>query len=142
MLVALWLAVLVLAAGLVYMFWLNRSLRQPEAQTKLAQEASQQMINDVGKLILLPSEQPTVATITDADKLRQSNATFYKDAKNGDTLLVYPTQAIIYRSNDHKIIAVSPIIVTPSSSNTTSNSTKPTNEARNQPQSNATNATP
>lgn len=113
MVVILWALVVVLAAGLAYMFWQNYSLRRPEAQTKLAEEASQSVISSVSKLIIVPEDKPTVATITDVNKLRTANESFYKNAKNGDTLLLYSTVAIIFRSSENKIVNVAPVVVSP-----------------------------
>lgn len=110
----LWILVLALAAGLGYMFWQNAQLRRPEAQTQLAEAASQSVINSVSKLIIVPEDKPTVATITDVNKLRSANESFYKNAKNGDTLLLYSTVAIIYRANENKIVNVAPVVVSPS----------------------------
>ncbi|MDP2587315.1 MAG: hypothetical protein Q8P33_00885 [bacterium] len=116
----LWVLVAVLAAGLVYTVWLNRSLRSPETQTKIAERASQEIIDAVSTIILVPTDKPTVATITDVDKLRQSNQEFYKNSRNGDILLVYQSQAIIYRKEEHRVIAVVPVVVSPSSTSGTS----------------------
>jgi flagellar basal body-associated protein FliL len=114
----LWVVVVVLAAGFGYMYWKNNELTKPEAQTKLAEQASQNVIDSVSKLIIVPEDKPTVATITDVNKLRESNESFYKNAQNGDTLLLYSTQAIIYRSAENKIISVAPVVVSPSSETT------------------------
>ena len=129
--------VILLASGLVYTIFLNRSLSNPEAQTKLAAQASQEIIDKVAKIIIVPADKPTVATITDVNKLKQSNSVFYKDARNGDVLLIYNTEAIIYRKEENRVIAVAPVVVNPTGTekatkNTTSNETNNTsNEASN-----------
>jgi hypothetical protein len=111
--IVLWVLVVVLVIALGYMFWKNKELSKPEAQTKLAEQASQSVIDSVSKLIIVPEDKPTVATITDVDKLREANESFYKNAKNGDMLLLYSTQAIIYRSAENKIVNVAPVVVSP-----------------------------
>jgi cytoskeletal protein RodZ len=111
--IVLWVLVVVLVIALGYMFWKNKELSKPEAQTKLAEQASQSVIDSVSKLIIVPEDKPTVATITDVDKLREANESFYKNAQNGDMLLLYSTQAIIYRSAENKIVNVAPVVVSP-----------------------------
>jgi hypothetical protein len=109
----LWVIVILLIIALGFMFWKNKQLSKPESQTKLAEQASQSVIDSVSKLIIVPEGRPTVATITDVDELRKANETFYKNAQNGDMLLVYSTQAIIYRSAENKIVNVAPVVVSP-----------------------------
>ncbi|MFO0705027.1 MAG: hypothetical protein U0517_03650 [Candidatus Andersenbacteria bacterium] len=113
------------------------SLKKPEAQTKLAEEASQNVINSVSKLILVPEDKPTVATITDVDKLRAANESFYKNARNGDTLLLYSTEAIIFRTSENRIINVAPVVLNPD----TKNATNSTGNAANTTPANTSNAT-
>lgn len=120
----LWLLVLALAGGLAYMFWQNKELSKPEAQTKLAEQASQSVIDSVSKLIVVPDDKPTVATITDVDKLREANESFYKNAQNGDMLLLYSTMAIIYRSSENKIVNVAPVVVNPQTKESTDGATE------------------
>jgi len=54
-------------------------------------------------------ETPTIATVTDANVLRAQNPTFYKDAQNGDRLLIWSNQAVLYSPAADKILAVLPI---------------------------------
>jgi len=68
---------------------------------------SQRVIAEVGKLYMLPSnETPTVAKVKDVDKL--SGQAFYKDARNGDYLLVYSKSglALIYRESQDILVRV------------------------------------
>lgn len=61
----------------------------------------------VGKLINLPTdEKPTVATVTDASKVKDQP--FFKNAKNGDKVLIYQKaqKAILYRPSENRIIEV------------------------------------
>jgi hypothetical protein len=56
-------------------------------------------------------ETPTVATISDKEKLKDQP--FFKMAENGDILFAYTTamQAILYRPSTNKIINVAPITI-------------------------------
>ena len=75
-------------------------------------EDPKELIGDVGLLMLLPSdEQPTVATVTNLDALRDQP--FFRDAKIGDVVLMYPKsgRAILYSPSENMIIEVAPIVI-------------------------------
>lgn len=79
-------------------------LSKGQAQVQAEVDA---LVAEVGKLITLPSdEKPTVATITDVEKLKDQP--FFVNAKNGDKVLIYTNakKAILYRSEEKKIIEV------------------------------------
>jgi len=61
---------------------------------------------EVGTLIELPNETPTIATVTDPHEL--TSELFFKDAQVGDKVLIFSKagQAILYRPSEKKIIAV------------------------------------
>lgn len=86
-----------------------------------AQEEVKKLVAEVGKLIELPTgEDPTVATVTDIDKLKDQP--FFQKAKNGDKVLIYTNarKAILYDPNVKKVIDVAPInIGSPSAQTTT-----------------------
>src|SRR3989344_2718358 len=68
----------------------------------------------VSKLIELPEgETPAVGTVIDKSELQ--NQPFYKNAQNGDKILLYDKakKAILYRPRTNKIIEVSPFYVNP-----------------------------
>ena len=56
-------------------------------------------------------ETPTVATISDKEKL--TGQPFFKSPENGDILFAYTTamKAILYRPSTNKIINVAPITI-------------------------------
>ena len=65
----------------------------------------------VGELIILPKDsKPDIATIANVDKLKEKDSNFYKNASNGDMLLIYPDQVILYSPKENIIINVAPII--------------------------------
>lgn len=104
MVIGVVLIVCILIAGVVF---LQRSgPRDAKAQSEM-------VIRKVSKLYLLPSdEQPTVAEIKDVLSLNDQE--FYKDAKNGDFVLVYSKAkiALLYRESLNKLIKVSPVSAT------------------------------
>ncbi len=72
-----------------------------------AQAEVDMLIAEVGKLLALPTdEKPTVATITDVDKLKEQ--VFFKNAMNNDKVLIYTKakKAILYRPSEKKIVEV------------------------------------
>lgn len=64
------------------------------------------------RLLISETDAPTVARVEDPEKLKTSNAEFYKDVQNGDYLVIFPKRAIIYRQSNDQIINVAPIINT------------------------------
>src|SRR5579859_3613649 len=105
-LVGVILAVAVAAVPSVYFFnQYQKSQQALKNPNQAAVEEAKATIAQVGKLIELPSdEQPTVATITDANKLKDQ--AFFKNAQNGDKVLIYQKakKGIIYRPSINKII--------------------------------------
>ncbi len=70
------------------------------------------LVGTLGKLMELPAnETPTVATISDKEKLK--GQPFFAMAENGDILFAYTTsmKAILYRPSTNKIINVAPISI-------------------------------
>jgi hypothetical protein len=70
----------------------------------------EKVLNRVRELMILPEdEEPTFATIQDETKLGPQE--IFRQAKNGDVLLVFANakKAILYRPSDNKIVDVSPV---------------------------------
>lgn len=108
----------------------------PSASTS-APEGIRELIEKVSRHIAVnPGEDPTVATIQDISILKQQNPAFYKDAQNGDRLLVWTDKAVLYSPTRDVILAVLPISLPPSALNqsnevATSTSETATIEVRN-----------
>lgn len=88
----------------------------PTMLGKAAGEEVKRLVAEVGKLIDLPEkETPTVATVTDIEKLKSQ--AFFAKAKNGDKVLIYTNakKAILYDPAAKKIIDVAPINIGSSS---------------------------
>ena len=66
-------------------------------------------LNAVSKLMELPDEKPTVATVSDPEKLKEQ--IFFANAQLDDVVLLYMAakKAILYRPSINKIIEVAPI---------------------------------
>ncbi|MFA5061916.1 MAG: hypothetical protein WC526_02120 [Patescibacteria group bacterium] len=83
-----------------------------DQQKQNAQKELQDTIAKVGKHIVLPTgETPALAIVNDAAKLAQTQP-FYKDAQNGDKVLVYfqAKKAFIYDPNRDIVVNVGPVI--------------------------------
>jgi len=84
-----------------------------EGQQQLAKDQIKQLVDEVSKLIILPTdEDPTVATVLDAAALAKDQP-FYKDAKNGDKVIIYvkAKKAIVYDPVLQKLVNVGPIYI-------------------------------
>lgn len=73
-------------------------------------KANETLIAEVGTHILLPKEEPEIATITDVDKLRETEV-FFNLAQNDDKLLVFKKakKLILYRPSEKKIVDLAPL---------------------------------
>ena len=84
------------------------------SSSQATQDEVQKIVVRVGRLIVLPSgEQPTIATVTDPDKLRDQ--AFFANAKIGDRVLIYANarKAILYNPDADKIVEVAPLTIGP-----------------------------
>lgn len=103
------LVLLILALGSSAYFYRQLSVLRDNPQAVVKQEA-EDLVNEVSKLIFLPEgEDPTIATIADAEKLKEQP--FFARAKNGDKVLIYTKskKAILYDVESHKIVEVAPL---------------------------------
>lgn len=57
----------------------------------------------------IAEEVPTVSTIQDVSDLRQGNPTLYRDAEDGDKLVVWSDKIIVYSTNKDRVLVVMPI---------------------------------
>lgn len=112
------LVVLVLVALAALAGWLYKQNRDLKANPSSAQseknKAETARVLDKLKesLLVQETEQPTVARVEDPEKLKKTNADFYKNIQKGDYLVIFPKRAIIYREANRQIINIAPIINT------------------------------
>lgn len=82
--------------------WVGLPRSQEQAQGEI-----DVLVEEVGKLIALPADEaPTVATVTDVEKVKEQP--FFKNAQNGDRVLIYTNarKAILYRPSERRIVEV------------------------------------
>jgi hypothetical protein len=85
---------------------------QYQKQTALTEEDKAVLVQ-LKKIMVLPDDiNPTMAKITDIDALKKQQPVFFANAKNGDRLIIYPDQAIIFDAIANKIIKVGPVQIT------------------------------
>jgi len=101
----------VLAAFALIIFAVIKVVQQkPEwfglSSIKNNQAEVKELTAKVGKIFALPDETPTIATVTDKERL--SGQKFFEKAENGDKVLLFAEskQAILYRPSENKIIQV------------------------------------
>ena len=66
------------------------------------------VIKTLSRHILLPTGNPQIALIQDIAKLKETQS-FFKDAQNGDIVVVYETMIYIYRPSKDVLVATSDI---------------------------------
>ena len=103
--------VLLIVAAVPSYYFYNKYNKAVQSTTPSATNNSDtvKLIEAVGKLIQLPNENPTVATVSDITKLKDQP--FFANAQNGDKVLIFTQskEAILYRPSTNKIINVAPV---------------------------------
>lgn len=104
--------IVIIAVVTAYYFFTQYQKAQLLLQnpTLAAQMQEKALLSQVGKLMVLPSdEDPQVATVSDVTKLQDQP--FFAHAANGDKVLIYTKArvAILYDPVANKIINVAPV---------------------------------
>lgn len=90
---------------------LQQTLSGQNQQQKILQE-KQETVAALKNLILVPDEEPVIATITDGEYLAKTS-NFYKDAQKGDLLVLFPQakKAFIYRPSSKVLVNAGPLVL-------------------------------
>lgn len=104
---------LLLAAAVASSIYFYRAYQAVKQAPPKQEAKASDIVTSVGKLMELPAEEPTVATVSDAQKLKDQQ--FFVLARDGDVVLIYSQakKAILYRPSVNKIIDVAPIHIAP-----------------------------
>jgi hypothetical protein len=120
------LAVLVIVLTGTSIYFYQRYHRLSTGNNATTQAETEALVKEVGELIYLPTDEtPTLATVSDPDKLR--GQVFFEDAKKGYKVLIYTNakKAILYDPIAKKIVNVAPINI---GTNTPGTTTEATNQ--------------
>ncbi len=109
---------LLIVAGLAWNVKLQNEVKKKNlALAKIEQskavktaEDAKQLISQINSLLVLPNnEQPTIATVTDLEKLKDQP--FFQNAVIGDKVLIYleAKKAVLFRPSQNKIVEVAPV---------------------------------
>lgn len=110
-------AVVLLAGVLIARPWARKDGAVPSADASAETVDLQDIAARVARHIqVAEGEDPSVATVQDADRLKVANPAFYRYAQNGDRLLVYSDKAVLYSTSQDKLLAVMPVVVQPQAS--------------------------
>lgn len=111
------LLIIIIGAG-IFGALQYKDLKQTNDKLSNPQEAAKfdndRVKSQVSSLITVPSdEEPVIATVSDAEKLKKESPTFFANAQNGDRLLLYQKakKGILYRPSEKKIVEVSTLTV-------------------------------
>jgi uncharacterized protein YneF (UPF0154 family) len=102
--------IVVIAGGIFfYQYQKNQELLKNPQKAKASEV--QDVVAKVGKLIKLPNETPSVATISDITKL--ANQSIFRNAQNGDKVLIFnqSKRAIVYRPSENQIVEVGNLVI-------------------------------
>jgi len=116
--------VLIIAVASIPSYYFYNQYQKSQALLKNPTEAAREEVNalvtKVGQFLELPQgEEPTVATVSDKEKLKDQ--AFFAKAENGDKVLIYTNakKAILYRPSTNKVIDVAPVNIGSPSTNQT-----------------------
>lgn len=104
--------VVALIVAIGYQWWTISSIKSTQDGNTDSAQQIQKVVDEASKIAVLPSETPTLATVSDQTKLADQE--FFSDARDGDKVLMYTTarKAIIYRESENKIVNMGPIAIT------------------------------
>ena len=98
--------VLLLLCATAYSSYRLHTLAKEEltTSTPVTPKTAEDVVKALSRHILVPEGVPQIAEVQDAEKLRNSQA-FFKDAENGDIVVVYDTTIFIYRPSKDIVVA-------------------------------------
>lgn len=99
------LLILTAFLGLSYLTLLKETNNDNQQNAQVAGT----LVEKVARLTVIPEGDPTIATVEDIETLETESPLIYKDAQNGDIVLIYSKKMYIYRESEDKIINIVPI---------------------------------
>jgi hypothetical protein len=103
------MSAVVVGGGIMYGIMVYQQQHVQQQTVLSTQTQVDNALVQIGKLIELPKEIPTIATVSDVTKLQDQQ--FFSQAKNGDKVLIFAQakEAILYRPSENKLIHVAPL---------------------------------
>ena len=117
MMIAMVMALLTVS-GVAFYFYQRAGGSESEPQVTVDADEDTAIIQKVGRLILLPEERPTVATVSNPEQLKDQP--FFAHAKAGDKVLVYSIakKVYLYDPVGNIIVNVAPLTIETTASTT------------------------
>lgn len=102
--------IVVVVLAIVGKYAYAKYVSSPEYQKEAAVKEQKSLLEEVGKVMLLPEEEPAIFVVNDPVQLT-SQQLFFKGAEKGDKLMVFQKagKAVLYSTNRHMIINVGPV---------------------------------
>ncbi|MDO8269231.1 MAG: LytR C-terminal domain-containing protein [Candidatus Levybacteria bacterium] len=104
------LLIIIGATGFFAFLYFQKDAPQNSKNSQLNSGEIEALVKEVGEKVALPvGEVPTIATVSDIEKL--AGQPFFKNAQNGDKVLIYAStkEAILYRPSIGKVISMAPV---------------------------------
>lgn len=100
----------VLGLGALSFYFYSQYKKASNELNSTAKDEVSVISRNIGKFMELPNETPTLATVTDKEKLQDQ--VFFQNAQNGDKVLIYSQaqKAILYRPSTSKVVEVTSLI--------------------------------
>lgn len=86
----------------------DRFFAPSEAQT-VSLSAEQEVLQALGRLMVLPAGTPSMELVQDVQLLRSLQPSLVDSLRVGDWLVRYSTMVIVYRSSEQRIVQVLPV---------------------------------
>lgn len=106
------LVIFLISAGAATYYFYNEYQKVKKNPDLISQEEIKSVTSAISKFMDLPTdEQPTIATVTDKEKLKEQD--FFKKSENGDKILIYTNtrKAILFRPSTGRIIEFAPLVL-------------------------------
>ncbi len=82
----------------------SQATQQEEGVPNRLPKTSEEVVAALGRHVIIPEGTPQIAEVQDVDKLKEKQA-FFKDAKNGDIVIVFASTIYVYRPSVDRVVA-------------------------------------
>ncbi|MDO8583854.1 MAG: LytR C-terminal domain-containing protein [bacterium] len=103
---------LVIGLGVVLLLIVGVAWAVRSSQAQKKARVFQALVDKVGThLTIKREEKPLIATVKDEKLVREKNPAFYRDAVNGDRVLLWSDQVVLFRESEDRVLAVLPVSI-------------------------------